>query len=91
MNIQPLENRILVKYAESEKTTESGFILTESAQKKPTYCTIIQLGPKVENKQLATGTKVMTVGYAGTDIEVDGVKYSIVKETDIIAIVKDES
>lgn len=91
MNIQPLENRILVKYAESEKTTESGFILAASAQKKPTYCTIIQLGPKVGNKQLATGTKVMTVGYAGTDIKVEGIKYSIVKETDIIAIVKDES
>ena len=89
MTVTPLKDRLLVKYGESKKATESGLLLAESAQKKPTYCQIIKTGPEVENKDLAAGINVMTVGYAGTDIKIDGKEFSIVKESDIIAIVEE--
>lgn len=91
MKVTPLKDRLLVKYGETEKKTESGLLLADSAQKKPTYCTIIKTGSEVENKELAAGVNVMTVGYAGTDIKVNGENYTIVKESDIIAIVENET
>lgn len=90
MNVTPLKDRLLVKYGEKEKQSKGGIILAETAQKKPTYCTIIKAGSEVENKSLAAGVNVMTVGYAGTDIKVNGIDYTIVRESDIIAIVEDE-
>lgn len=89
MKIKPLNDRVLVKFAEAEDKTKGGLLLIESSQKKPDFCTIIETGANVENKELTVGTQIMVVGYAGTEINVDGVKYTIVKEQDIIAIINE--
>lgn len=89
MNIKPVGARVLVFFKTEEKT-QAGLILAKSAQEKPEFCTILAVGDGVENKDLLVGTKIMVHRYAGTDIEYDGIKASLVKESDIIAIVNDE-
>lgn len=89
MNVKPVGARVLVFFKTEEKT-EAGIILAKSAQEKPEFCTILAVGDGVENKELQVGTKIMVHHYAGTDIEYDGLKASLVKESDVIAIVEDE-
>lgn len=89
MNVKPMGTRILVFFKTEEKT-KAGLILAKSAQEKPKFCTILAVGDRVENKELQVGTKIMVHRYAGTDIEYDGIQASLVKESDVIAIVEEE-
>ena len=89
MNVKPVGARVLVFFKTEEKT-QAGLILAKSAQEKPEFCTILAVGDGVGNKDLQVGTKVMVHRYAGTDIEYDGIQASLVKESDVIAIVEDE-
>lgn len=83
--IKPVGDRVLVFYKNEEKT-RGGIVLAKSAREKPEFCTILAIGDKVKNKELYVGAKVIVHRYAGTDIECDGMKTSLVKESDIIAI-----
>lgn len=94
MNIKPLADRVVIKMVETEETTKSGIILTGSAKEKPQVAEVVAVGPgKVKDGTLAkpevkVGDKVLTNKYAGTEVKMDGVEYTILGEDDILAIVE---
>ena len=93
MNIKPLGDRVVIKMVEAEETTKSGIILTASAQEKPQMAEIVAVGPggvvdgKEVKMELKVGDKVITSKYAGTEIKFDGTEYTILKQSDVLAIV----
>lgn len=93
MNIKPLLDRVVLKSVEVEETTKSGIILTASAKEKPEVSEVVAVGPggMVDGVQVdmivKVGDKVITAKYAGSEVKVDGVEYSIVRQSDILAIV----
>ena len=94
MALRPLSNRVVIKFAEAEEKTQSGIILTASAQEKPQSAEVIAVGPgKVENGVLVpmtvkVGDKIIASKYAGTTTKLEGVEYTILSEDDIFAIVE---
>ena len=94
MTIKPLSDRVVLKTIEAEETTKSGIILTASAKEKPEISEVVAVGPGgmvdgVEVKiNVKVGDKVITAKYSGTEVKVDGVEYSIVRQADILAIVE---
>ena len=94
MTLVPLGDRVVLKQLEAEETTKSGIILTGTAQEKPQEAEVIAVGPggMVDGKevvmQVKEGQKVIYSKYAGTDVELEGEKYIIVKQNDILAIVE---
>ncbi len=94
MTIKPLSDRVVLKTVEAEETTKSGIILTASAKEKPEISEVVAVGPGglvdgVEVKMnVKVGDKVITAKYSGTEVKVDGVEYSIVRQSDILAIVE---
>ena len=92
--IKPLSDRVLVKMKESEETTKSGIILASSAQEKPQIAEVIEVGPgrlidgKREEMEVKKGDNVIVSKYAGTEVKYEGIDYIIVKQDDILAIVK---
>ncbi len=95
MTIRPLADRVVIKAVEAEETTKSGIILTAAAQEKPSIAEIVAVGPGgiVDGNEVKmfvkVGEKVLISKYAGTEVKVDGVEYSIVKQSDILAVVED--
>ena len=96
MTIRPLADRVVIKAVAAEETTKSGFILTASAQEKPSIAEVVAVGPGgvVDGKEVKmnvkVGDKVLISKYSGTEVKVDGEEYSIVKQDDILAVVEDE-
>jgi len=94
MQIKPLADRVVVKLVEAEETTKSGIILTAGAKEKPQVAEVISVGPGglVDGKEVTmtvkTGDKVITSKYSGTEVKVDSEEYTIVKQSDILAIVE---
>ena len=94
MKLVPLADRVVLKQCEAEETTKSGIILTSSAQEKPQEAEVIAVGPggNVDGKditmQVKVGDKVIYSKYAGNEVKLDGEEYIIVKQNDILAIVK---
>ena len=94
MTIKPLQNRVVIKFVEAEEKTKSGLILTASAQEKPQYAEVIAVGPggMVDGKEVTMtvkpGDKVITSKYTGTEVKFEGVEYTIVKASDILAIIE---
>ncbi|MBQ5911030.1 MAG: co-chaperone GroES [Clostridia bacterium] len=94
MTIKPLFDKVVVKTVEAEETTKSGIILTASAKEKPEIAEVVAVGPggKVDGIDVEmfvrVGDKVITAKYAGTEVKVDGVEYSIVRQSDILAVVE---
>ncbi len=94
MTIKPLGDRVVLKAVESEETTKSGIVLPGSAQEKPQMAEVMEVGPGgiVEGKEIkmevSKGDKVIYSKYAGTDVKLDGTEYTIVRQSDILAIVK---
>ena len=94
MTIKPLSDRVVVKATEAEETTKSGIILAASKQEKPQIAEVVAVGPggNVDGKevkmQVKVGDKVITSKYSGTDVKFDGEEYSIVRQSDILAIVE---
>ena len=94
MTLRPLSNRVVIKFAEAEEKTQSGIILTASAQEKPQSAEVVAIGPgKVENGVLVPmtvkiGDKIIASKYAGTSVKLEGVEYTILSEDDIFAIVE---
>ena len=89
MNVKPLADRVLVKPAEAEEKTASGIIIPDSAKEKPLKGEIIAVGkgPKDEEMVLAQGDHVLYGKYAGTEIELNGEKYLIMRQSDVLAII----
>lgn len=88
MNIRPTNDRLLVQFDKTEEKTASGLLLPTEAQEKPEICSILSIGPDVECEDLKPGVKIIINHFAGTDIKVDEEKMTLVKESDIIAIVE---
>ena len=94
MTIKPLADRVVIKMTEAEETTKSGIILAGSAKEKPQIAEVIAVGPGgvVDGKEvtmyLKAGDKVLMSKYAGTEVKVDGVEYTILRQSDILAIVE---
>ena len=94
MKLKPLGDRVIIKMMEAEEKTKSGLILTGSAKEKPEIAEIIEVGPGglVEGKEVKMtvkkGQKVITSKYSGTEVKVDGEEYTIVRQSDILAIVE---
>ena len=94
MTIKPLADRIVIKMVEAEEKTKSGIILAAAAQEKPEIAEVVAVGPGgiVDGNEvemtLKIGDKVLISKYAGTEVKVDGVEYSIVRQADVLAIVE---
>ncbi len=94
MTIKPLADRVVIKMVEAEEKTKSGIILAAAAQEKPEIAEVVAVGPGgiVDGNEvkmtLKIGDKVLISKYAGTEVKVDGVEYSIVRQSDVLAIVE---
>ncbi|MBQ7038506.1 MAG: co-chaperone GroES [Clostridia bacterium] len=94
MTMKPLADRVVIKMVEAEETTKSGIILAGSAKEKPQVAEVIAVGPggNVEGKDVTmyvkVGDKVITSKYSGTEVKMDGEEYTIVRQSDILAIVE---
>ena len=97
MTIRPLADRVVIKMVEAEETTKSGIILTASAQEKPSVAEIVAVGPggMVDGKEITmnvkVGERVLVSKYAGNEVKVDGVEYSILRQADILAVVESDA
>ena len=93
MKLFPLQDRVVVKMVEAEETTKGGIILAGSAKEKPQVAEVVAVGPggNVEGKEVTmyvkVGDRVLTSKYSGTEIKLDGQEYTIVRQSDILAIV----
>lgn len=95
MKLKPLSDRVVLKALEAEETTKGGIILTASAKEKPSMAEVVEVGPggMVDGKEVVMtvkkGDKVITSKYSGTEVKLDGVEYSVVRQGDILAVVED--
>lgn len=89
MKIQPLADRVLIQPAEAEQKTASGIIIPDTAKEKPQRGTVIAVGKGTKDHEMTVKVKdnVLYGKYSGTEIELDGTKYLIMKESDIYAII----
>ncbi len=94
MTIKPLADRVVIKMTEAEETTKSGIILAGSAKEKPQVAEIVEVGPGglVDGKEVtmtvSKGQKVLISKYSGTEVKIDGVEYTILRQGDILAVVE---
>ncbi|HHV31733.1 co-chaperone GroES [Caproiciproducens sp. LBM24188] len=94
MTVKPLSDRVLIKMEEAEETTKSGIILAGAAKEKPQIADVIEVGPggMVDGKEVKMyvkkGDRVITSKYSGTEIKLDGQEYTIVRQSDILAVVE---
>ena len=88
MNIKPLADRVLVLPAPAEEKTVGGIIIPDSAKEKPLKGTVIAVGNGTKDEEMVVKPtdKVLYGKYAGTEIELDGEKYLIMRQSDILAI-----
>ena len=95
VKVQPLRDRVLLKPLEAEEKTKGGIILPDTAKEKPQEAEVVVVGKgkilesgKTEPIEVKVGEKVLYAKYSGTDIKIDGEDYLIIKEEDILAVVK---
>ena len=90
MNIKPLADRVLINPTPAEETTLSGIIIPDSAKEKPLRGTVLATGEGTKDEEMVVkdGDQVLYGKYAGTEIELDGEKYLIMRQSDILAILK---
>ncbi len=94
MKIKPLADRVVVKMKEAQETTKGGIILAESAKEKPEIAEIVAVGPggivdgKEVKMQLSVGDSVLISKYSGTEVKIDGVEYTIIRQSDVLAKVE---
>lgn len=94
MKLRPLLDKVVLKEVETEETTSAGIILPGSAKEKPQISEIVAVGPgglvngeKVE-MYLKVGERVITAKYTGTQVKLDGVEYTVVSQSDVLAVVE---
>jgi chaperonin GroES len=89
MNLKPLADRVLVQPAEAEEKTASGIFIPDTAKEKPMRGTVVAVGPgkKDEPTTVKVGDTVLYGKYSGTEIQVEGIDYLMMKEEDIFATI----
>lgn len=95
MNLRPLEDRVVVKPKEAEAVTAGGIVLPESAKEKPLMGEVVAIG---EGKLLDSGSRgemsvkkgdtVLYGKYGGSEVEIDGIEYKILRESELLGIVE---
>ncbi|HIV64215.1 MAG TPA: co-chaperone GroES [Firmicutes bacterium] len=94
MTIKPLFDRVVVEQIDNEETTKSGIVLLAKDQEKPQMALVVAVGPggNVDGKEVKmnvkVGDKVLCSKYAGTEFKVDGKEVTILRQSDILAIVE---
>ena len=94
MNLVPLGDRVVLKQLEAEETTKSGIVLPGQNKEKPQQAEVIAVGPggvvdgKEVKMEVKAGQKVIYSKYSGTDVKIDDEEFIIVKQSDILAILK---
>lgn len=94
MKLKPLADRVVLKQFQAEEKTKSGLFLATSAQEKPELYEVVEVGPGgvVDGKEVvmtvAKGDRVLVGKYSGTTVKVEDEEYSIVRQSDILAIVE---
>ncbi len=94
MMLQPLGDRVVLKQLVAEETTKSGIVLPGQNKEKPQQAEVIAVGPgtvvdgKEVKMEVAVGDQVIYSKYAGTEVKIEDEEYIIVKQSDVLAIVK---
>ena len=94
MKLVPLGDRVVLKQLEAEETTQSGIVLPGQSQDKPQQAEVIAVGPggvvdgKEVKMEVAVGDKVIYSKYAGTEVKLENEEYIVVKQGDILAVIK---
>jgi len=95
MKLRPLDDRVVIKQLEAEEKTSGGIILPDTAKEKPQIGKVIAVGPgkildngKRAEMSVKKNDTVIYAKYMGNEIEIDGEKYVILKENDILGIVE---
>jgi chaperonin GroES len=95
MNIQPLQDRVLVKPLETGEMKKGGIIIPDTAKEKPQEAEVIATGPgrtsddgKLIPVNVKVGDKILYGKYSGTEVTVDGTEYLFMRESDILAVLK---
>ena len=94
MKLAPLGDRVVLKEAVAEETTKSGIVLPSQAKEKPQYAEVIEVGPgavvdgKTVPMEVKAGDKVIYQKYAGTEVKLGDDEFIIVKQSDILAVIK---
>ena len=94
MTLKPLLDKVVLKQVEVQETTKAGILLPGSAQEKPQMSEVVAVGPGglIDGNEvkmtLKVGDKVITGKYSGTEVKIDGVEYTIVSQSDVLAIVE---
>ncbi len=95
MKIRPLQDRILVKRIEEEETTTGGIIIPDAAKEKPQEGKVVAVGKgkirddgKLQRLDVKKGDRVLFGQYAGTEVTLDGTEHVIMREDDVLGIVK---
>jgi chaperonin GroES len=93
MNLKPLADRVIVKAAQAEEKTKGGLYIPDTGKEKPQYGEVVAVGPgkvsdagQVVTMQVNVGDKVLYGKYSGTEVQVEGEDYLIMRESDIFAI-----
>ena len=91
MTIKPLGDRVVIKMVEAEEKPKSGIVLPGSAQEKPEVAEVVAVGPgglvdgNEVKMELVVGDKVLISKYAGTQVKIDDVEYTILRQGDVLA------
>ena len=95
MKLRPLDDRIVIKQSEAEEKTSGGIILPDAAREKPQIGTVVATGPGKILDDGSRGTmsvknkdEVIYAKYVGSDVEIEGEKYVILRESDVLGIVE---
>ena len=95
MKFRPLHDRVLIKVLDSEENTKGGIIIPDTAKEKPQEGEVVAVGPgaktedgKTVKMDVKVGDKVIFGKWSGTEIKIDNIEYSIMKESDIMGISK---
>ncbi len=90
MKLVPLGDRVVLKQVEAEETTKSGIVLPGAAKEKPQQAEVIAVGPGTEEvkMEVSVGDHVIYSKYAGTEVKLEDEEYIVVKQNDILAVVK---
>lgn len=88
MNIKPLSDRVLIEPAAAEEVTMGGIIIPDSAKEKPLRGKVLAVGQGTKDEEmiLQEGDEVLYSKYAGTEIELEGVKYLMMRQSDVLAV-----
>lgn len=94
MKIRPLADRVVIKKVEAEEKTASGIVLPGAAKEQPQIAEVVEVAPGgiVEGKEikmeLTVGDKVIFQKYSGTEVKIEGQEYTILRQSDVLAVIE---